>query len=305
MRFHWDPFGSCVTLPSTGTSSDVDSKFDVETVSDEGTLVETRQCPSHPDKADSISLSDVPEDEKCIKSQCTPRGSPTCSENLFLSAGQPIIYPLPSDEGLLADKPPPAITVNASVALPSCVHALTPPPTHYKRRRARIISDEDNEPEPDQTPVRCVCVISILAVRQVLITPETDPVPRPRAHCDSCSEPQLTPDSLGLEDGPRIIEHPNPGFMVTPCRTHFFCAKKGDCEQRATSYKNRSESVRRHEMHQQTRCERLDRAGSLVLYVTKMRSQGFPSAKQRTLIDDIPGSPEITAMLCKLGSETI
>lgn len=196
MRLPWDPFGSCVTLPSTSPRSDVDPKFDVETVSDEGTLVDTRRCPSHPDKTESISLSDVPEDEECIKSQCTPRGSPTCSENPFSSAGQPIVYPLPSDEGLLAYKPPPAITIDTLVAPPSCVHALTPPPTHYKRRRARIISDEHDEPELDQTPARCVCVISILAVRQLLITPETDSVPKPRAHCDSCSEPQLTPDSL-------------------------------------------------------------------------------------------------------------
>jgi hypothetical protein len=225
MRFHWDPFGSCVTLLSTGTSSDVDSKFDVETVSDEGTLVETRQCPSHPDKADSISLSDVPEDEECIKSQCTPRGSPTCSENPFPSAGQPIIYPLPSDEGLLADKPPPAITVDASVALPPSVHALTPPPTHYQRRRARIISDEDNEPEPDQTPVRCVCVISILAVRQVLITPETDSVPRPRAHCDSCSEPQLTPNSAS-RTGRELLSTPILGSWSRRIAPIFFEPKK-------------------------------------------------------------------------------
>jgi hypothetical protein len=184
---HRDPFGSpTAALPSptatTSTGSDLDHKFDTETVPDDGTLVGSRRRSSeHSDEEeeDSITLSDVPEDEdeERVRSRCpSSRGLSTYSASRDPSARRSIIYPLPSVENLLTHEPttpsplPPASMIDSSVALPLSVPALSPPPAHYKRRRARIISNEDHDPDPDQASIRCVCVISVLEVLQVLIT---------------------------------------------------------------------------------------------------------------------------------------
>ena len=185
LRRHRDPFSS----PCTSPSSDVDPKFDVETVPDDRTLVEFRPHSSHSDKADTISLSTMPEDEDCVKSQCSSREPPPSFETRDPSVRLSIIYPLPSAENLLVHEPtPPSITIDP-VAPPFCVPALTPPPAHYKRRRGRIISDEDYDPVPDQASIRYVCVLNFLAVGQVVTTPRTDQIPNPKVHCDSHSEP--------------------------------------------------------------------------------------------------------------------
>jgi hypothetical protein len=112
------------------------------------------------------------EDEECIKSQFS-RGPPTSSETRDPSVRLSIIYPLPSAENLLGHEPtPPATTIDSvAVAPPVCVPALTPPPTHYKRRRGRIISDADYDPDPDQASIRYVCVLSFLAAGHVVTTP--------------------------------------------------------------------------------------------------------------------------------------
>jgi len=191
MRRHRDPLAARTILPlSTSTSSDVEPKCDrdVETVPDDRTLVESRRCSSHSDEADSISLSDVPEDEQCPKSRRTSRGPSTSSETPEGSVRLSIVFPLPSAENLLAYDPTP-LAIDSSVAPTLCVHPLTPPPTHYKRRRARIISNEDYDPDPDQAPIRYVCIIRLLAVSQVLIAPRAGLIPNPRVHCDSHSEP--------------------------------------------------------------------------------------------------------------------
>lgn len=185
LRRHRDPFSS----PCTSPSSDGDPKFDVETVPDDRTLVEFRPHSSHSDKADTISLSTMPEDEDCVKSQCSSREPPPSFETRDPSVRLSIIYPLPSAENLLVHEPtPPSITIDP-VAPPFCVPALTPPPAHYKRRRGRIISDEDYDPVPDQASIRYVCVFNFLAVGQVVTTPRTDQIPNPKVHCDSHSEP--------------------------------------------------------------------------------------------------------------------
>jgi len=147
LRRHRDAFSSHCTSPS----SDVGPKFDVETVPDDRTLVEFRRHSCH----DSISLSTMPEeeDEECVKSQRS-RGPPTSSETRVPSVRLSIIYPLPSAENLLDHEPTTPATTIDSVAPPFCVPALTPPPTHYKRRRGRIISDEDYDPDPDQASIR-------------------------------------------------------------------------------------------------------------------------------------------------------
>ncbi|KAH9987454.1 hypothetical protein BJV74DRAFT_498472 [Russula compacta] len=141
LRRHRDPFAPCAVLPSpTGSTnsnnSDLDPKFDAETVPDDSTLVDSRRQSSHSEEADSFSLSDVPEDE--------PPDT---------SARRSIIYPLPSAENLLAHEPtPPASMIDASTDPPLCT-PLTPPPAHYKRRRAHIMSDEDHDPDPDSTSI--------------------------------------------------------------------------------------------------------------------------------------------------------
>jgi hypothetical protein len=177
LRRHYhnrDPFGSPDTvLPSpttttSSTSSDVDPKFDTETVADDRTLVGSRRhSSSHSDEEDVITLGDVPEDQECAKSQysSSARGPSTYSSTRDPSARRSIIYPLPSAENLLTHEPttpPPATAIDSSVAPPLCIPALSPPPTHYKRRRARIISNEDHDPDLDQASIRCVCVISLL-----------------------------------------------------------------------------------------------------------------------------------------------
>ena len=186
LRRHRDSFNFHSALPCTSPSSDVDPKFD--TVPDDRTLVEFRRHSSH----DSISLSTMPEeeDEECVKSQCS-RGPPTSSETRDPSVRLSIIYPLPSAENLLGHEPTTPATTIDSVAPPFCVPALTPPPTHYKRRRGRIISDEDYDPDPDQASIRYVCVLSFLAAGHVVTTLPTDQIPKsnPRVHCDSHSEP--------------------------------------------------------------------------------------------------------------------
>lgn len=189
LRRHRDPFSSRSTLPCTSPSCNVDPKFDVATVPDDRTLVGSRRHSSHSDKADSISLSAMPEDGECVKFRCSSREPPTSSETRDPSVRLSIIYPLPSAENLLDHEPTPPATTIDSVAPPFCVPALTPPPTHYKRRRGRIISDEDYDPESDQASIRYVCVLSFLAVGQVVTTPRADQIPYPRVHCDSHSEP--------------------------------------------------------------------------------------------------------------------
>lgn len=158
-RRHRDPFSSHCTSPS----SDVDPKFDVETVPDDRTLVEIRRHSFH----DSISLSTMPEEEDEERS----RGPPTSSKTRDPSVRLSIIYPLPSAENLLGHEPTPPATTIDSVAPPLCVPALTPPPTHYRRRRGRIISDEDYDPDPIQASIRYVCVLSFLASGHVVTTP--------------------------------------------------------------------------------------------------------------------------------------
>jgi hypothetical protein len=177
LRRHYhnrDPFGSSDTtaLPSPTTtttrrtSSDVDPKFDTETVADDRTLVGSRRhSSSHSDQEDLITLSDVPEDQECAKSSSARGPSAHCSTR-DPSVRRSIIYPLPSVENLLTHEPttttPPAAAIDSSVAPPLCIPALSPPPTHYKRRRARIISNEDHDPDLDQASIRCVCVIRLL-----------------------------------------------------------------------------------------------------------------------------------------------
>ena len=188
LRRHRDPFSS----PCNGPSSDVDPKLYDETVPDDRTLVESRRHSSHSDKAESISLKAMPEDEECLEFQCSPRGLPTSSETSETrdpSVRWSIIYPLPSAENLLGHEPTPPTTTIDSVEPPFCLPALAPPPTHYKRRRGHIISDEDYDTDPDPAPIRYVCILSFLAVGQVVTTPHTDQIPNPRVHCDSHSEP--------------------------------------------------------------------------------------------------------------------
>jgi len=165
MRRDWDPFGSRASLLSyTDGSSDVDSEFDVETIPDDRTLAESGRHSPHSDEADSSPLIDVLEDEGCGKSQCTSQGPPRTSEIPEESSRRPIIYPLPSDEELLAYEPTPrGPIIHALFVLPPSITALRPPPSHHKRRRSRIISDEDYDPAPDQAPIRYICVIDRLA----------------------------------------------------------------------------------------------------------------------------------------------
>lgn len=191
----------CAALPSPTSStnsnnsnSDLDPKFDAETVPDDTTLVDSRRQSSHSEEADSFSLSDMPEDEVCVKLECAPRFRPTFSKPPDTSSRRSIIYPLPSAENLLAHEPneptPPASMIDASTDPPLCI-PLTPPPAHYKRRRARIMSDEDHDPDPDPTTIRYACLVCHCAVIQVLMSPRAACIltPSPRVLCDSLSEP--------------------------------------------------------------------------------------------------------------------
>jgi hypothetical protein len=180
LRCHKDQCDPRPALPSpTGTSSDVDPKSDAETVPDDRTLVESRRHSSHCDEAeaeaDLISLSDVPADEACAKPQYAscPRRPPTSSEAPNRSARLSIIYPIPSTENLRAHGPTtPTAGIDASDAsdAPPLCAPLTPPPTHYKRRRPRVVSNEDHGPDPDQTSIRLVSSLRF-AVMSVLMAP--------------------------------------------------------------------------------------------------------------------------------------
>ncbi|KAF8489817.1 hypothetical protein F5888DRAFT_1638431 [Russula emetica] len=191
-RHHQDPFGTSAPLPSptastsstsastnsgSSSSSDADPTFDTETVPDDRTLVEEqsrrRSSSSHSDaEADEASsltlLSDIPEEEasylnfkrrRTVPSSCGRGRRPaSSSEGPDPSARLSIIYPLPSAESLLAaahGPTPSATVIDASIAPPLCTPSpLSPPPAHYKRRRARIMSDEDHDSDPNQAPIR-------------------------------------------------------------------------------------------------------------------------------------------------------
>ena len=189
-----DPFGTNTPLPSPTTSttsistspnsessssSDADPTFDAETVPGDRTLFEEesrrRSSSSYTgaevDEANSlILLSDIPEDVSYLNfkrhrtvpsSRGRGRGQPVfSSERPDTSARVSIIYPLPSAESLLAathGPAPSATVIDASIAPPLCTSSpLSPPPAHYKRRRARIMSDEDHDSDSNQAPIMYV-----------------------------------------------------------------------------------------------------------------------------------------------------
>lgn len=190
---HQDPFGTSTPLPSptTSTSStsastnsesssspDVDPTFDAETVPDDRTFIEEESrrrssSSSHSDaevdEASSlILLSDIPEEggsyinfkhrRTVPSSRGRGRQPASSSERPDTLARLSIIYPVPSAESLLAathGPTPSATVIDASIAPPlSTPSPLSPPPAHYKRRRARIMSDEDHDSDPNQTPNR-------------------------------------------------------------------------------------------------------------------------------------------------------
>ena len=155
LRRRRDPFNAHTVMRSP-TSTDSDAKFDVETVPDDRTLVDSRRHSTPPDDDDSI-FSDVHGDEVSLKSQHTA-GEPFISSKLpSKPALHPIIYPLPTAEDLLAHgRTPPPPTIDAASVTPLfCIsRALSPPPTHYKRKRARIIPSVDHDIDPDQTSPR-------------------------------------------------------------------------------------------------------------------------------------------------------
>ncbi|KAI9445952.1 hypothetical protein H4582DRAFT_517838 [Lactarius indigo] len=161
LRRRQESFDSRTVLPSP-TSPDADAKFDVETVPDDRTLVgsESRRNSTPPDEVDLISFSDVREDEVRLKSQ-NPAGDQFFpSKHPGKSALHPIIYPLPTAEDLLAHvqaPPPPTSDTPGPDPITPLFYiprALSPPPTHYKRKRARIIPSTDHDIDPDQTSVR-------------------------------------------------------------------------------------------------------------------------------------------------------
>jgi hypothetical protein len=162
---------------SSSSSSDADPTFDAETVPDDRTLVEEesrrRSSSSHSDgevdEAGSlILLTEIPEEEASYLKSKRRRSVPSSrgrgqrpafsSERPDTSARLSIIYPLPSAESLLAapthGPTPSATVIDASIGPPLCTPSpLSPPPAHYKRRRARIMSDEDHDSE---APIRYV-----------------------------------------------------------------------------------------------------------------------------------------------------
>ena len=157
-RRHRDPIDTGAALPSpTSTSSDVEPKSDAKTIPDDRTLVNHRRHSSKSDEMDSILLSDVPGDGVCGKPQCTSRRPPT-SEPPDPTGQLSIIYPLPTIEKLLAHEHTHQLAVmDASIAPLLCTPtALAPPATHYKRRRGRIISNEDHDPDPDEMSNRYI-----------------------------------------------------------------------------------------------------------------------------------------------------
>ena len=168
----------------SSSSSDADPTFDAETVLEDRTLVEEefrrRSSSSHSDAeidddASSVKLlSGIPEEDASYlnlkRHRTVPsslgrergrgRGPASSSEGTNTSARLSIIYPLPSAESLLAatyGPTPSATVIDASIAPPLCTSSpLSPPPAHYKRRRARIMSDEDHDSDPNQAPIRYV-----------------------------------------------------------------------------------------------------------------------------------------------------
>ena len=189
---HQGPFGSTPlpsptastsstsTIAGSSSSSDADPTFDAETVLDDRTFAEEesrrRSSSSHSDAeidddASSVKLlSGMPEEETSYlnlkRHRTVPsslgrgRGPASFSEGRNTSARLSIIYPLPSAESLLAathGPTPSATVIDASIAPPLCTSSpLSPPPAHYKRRRARIMSDEDHDSDPNQAPIRYV-----------------------------------------------------------------------------------------------------------------------------------------------------
>ena len=160
LRRRRNSFDSRTVMPSP-TSPGADAKFDVETVPDDRTLVDSRRHSTPPDDDESISFSDVREDsdEVRLKSE-NPAGDPFISSKLpSKPVLLPIIYPLPSAEDLLAHgrTPSPPTSDAAPITPLSCIsRALSPPPTHYKRKRARVITSADHDIDPDQTSIRWV-----------------------------------------------------------------------------------------------------------------------------------------------------
>ena len=156
LRRRRDSFDTHTVMPSP---TDTDARFDVETVPDDRTLVDSRRNSTPPDDVDSISFSDVREDEVHLKCR-NPAGDPFISSKLpSKPALLPIIYPLPTAEDLLVHgrTPSPPTSDAASVTPLFCIsRALSPPPTHYKRKRARIIPSHDHDIDPDQTSIRWV-----------------------------------------------------------------------------------------------------------------------------------------------------
>jgi len=151
LRRRRDPFDARTVMPSP-TSPKSDAKFDTETVPDDRTLVESRRHSAHPDDDDMI-FSDVREDEMSLKSQRTLSDSFISSKLPGMPALLPIIYPLPTAEDLLAyGRTQPTSTIDAaSVPQLFCIsRALSPPPTHYKRKRAHITQSADHDIDPDQ-----------------------------------------------------------------------------------------------------------------------------------------------------------
>ena len=154
LRRRRDSFDTHTVSPSPN-SPDSDAKFDVETVPDDTTLVDSRRQSTHPDDDDSI-FSDVREDDAFLKSKHTEGDTFISSKLPGKPALHHIIYPLPSAEDLLAHRTPPPPPVDTAAVTPLfCIsRALSPPPTHYQRKRARTIPSADHDLDPDQTPLR-------------------------------------------------------------------------------------------------------------------------------------------------------
>ena len=158
LRRRRDSFDTRTVMPSP-TSPDTDAKFDFETGPDDRTLVDSRRNSTPPDDGDSMSFSDVREDEVRLKNQNLADDAFISSKLPGKSALHPIIYPLPTAEDILAQgwTPSPPTSDAASITpLCSISRALSPPPSHYKRKRARIIpsADQDIQVDPDQASIR-------------------------------------------------------------------------------------------------------------------------------------------------------
>jgi hypothetical protein len=151
LRRRRDPFDTHTAVMPSPTSPNSNAKFDTETVPDDRTLVESRRHSTHPD--DDEMIFSEREDEMSLKSQHTLSDSFISSKVPGKPALHPIIYPLPTAEDLLAHgRTPLAPTIDAASVTPLfCIsRALSPPPTHYKRKRAHIIPSADHDIDPDQ-----------------------------------------------------------------------------------------------------------------------------------------------------------